>query len=208
MIRPPCMPVWPWRFTISSSGKSFTQDDRRGAASTVVVRPATVWLMWTPPASFSPAPPGRSDSVRCSGIHSSNSGSLTVACGFVKRSPPPLPVALAAVTCRYVWAVAADWPVAQSGRRLAAILSAALRATQKDSNNIFMTVYLDNAATSFPKPEAVYLACDRALRQIGGNPGRGGHRMALEASRLVFQAREVVAALFGITDTARIVFYR
>lgn len=69
-----------------------------------------------------------------------------------------------------------------------------------------MAIYLDNAATSFPKPESVYRAVDRAFREVGGNPGRGGHRMAIEAGRLVFDAREAAADFFGIGDSARIVF--
>lgn len=69
-----------------------------------------------------------------------------------------------------------------------------------------MPVYLDNAATSFPKPEAVYAAADRALRETGANPGRGGHQPALAASRLIFETREAVAGLFGIADAARVAF--
>lgn len=66
-------------------------------------------------------------------------------------------------------------------------------------------VYLDNAATSHPKPEEVYRATDEALR-AGGNPGRGGHRLALAAGRRVFQARDHVAALLGVSDPARVIF--
>lgn len=69
-----------------------------------------------------------------------------------------------------------------------------------------MAIYLDNAATSYPKPESVYRAMDAALRELGGNPGRGGHRMAVDAARLVFETRETVAGLFGITDSSRLVF--
>ncbi|OHB29451.1 MAG: cysteine desulfurase [Desulfuromonadaceae bacterium GWC2_58_13] len=69
-----------------------------------------------------------------------------------------------------------------------------------------MTIYLDNAATTFPKPESVYRAVDRTLRSVGANPGRGGHLMGLEASRLIFEAREVLAGFFGIRDSARIAF--
>lgn len=69
-----------------------------------------------------------------------------------------------------------------------------------------MTSYLDNAATSFPKPEAVYRAMDKTQRFVGANPGRGGHRLALEASRVVLAAREVLAEFFGINDAARIAF--
>ena len=68
-----------------------------------------------------------------------------------------------------------------------------------------MTIYLDNAATSFPKPEAVYRAVDQAQRQAA-NPGRGGHSRSLAASRVVFDAREAVAGFFGIEDAGRVVF--
>jgi len=67
-------------------------------------------------------------------------------------------------------------------------------------------IYLDNAATSFPKPEAVYRTVDHVLRDIGGNAGRGGHRLALEAARVIFEARERLAELIGADDSARIVF--
>ena len=67
-------------------------------------------------------------------------------------------------------------------------------------------IYLDNAATSFPKPETVYQSVDNILRNVGGNPGRASHRMALEASRLVFHAREALAKAIGCADSSRIVF--
>ncbi|MGE5675535.1 MAG: aminotransferase class V-fold PLP-dependent enzyme [Mycobacterium leprae] len=66
-------------------------------------------------------------------------------------------------------------------------------------------IYLDNGATSHPKPETVYTAADQALR-AGGNPGRGGHRLALAAGRRVLAAREAVAQLFGLEDSARVLF--
>lgn len=69
-----------------------------------------------------------------------------------------------------------------------------------------MSIYLDNAATTFPKPEQVYRAIDNALREIGVGPGRGSYRRGVEASRLLFEAREGIAALFGITDSARVIF--
>lgn len=69
-----------------------------------------------------------------------------------------------------------------------------------------MAIYLDNAATSFPKPEAVYRSIDEAFRHFGGNPGRGGHQLALDAGRIVFTAREAVAGFFGIADSSRVVF--
>jgi cysteine desulfurase family protein len=69
-----------------------------------------------------------------------------------------------------------------------------------------MSIYLDNAATSFPKPEPVYQAVLQAMRQVGASPGRGGHRRSLEASRIMFQAREALARLFSIADSSRIIF--
>ncbi|MBQ4064529.1 MAG: aminotransferase class V-fold PLP-dependent enzyme, partial [Clostridia bacterium] len=58
-------------------------------------------------------------------------------------------------------------------------------------------IYLDNAATTFPKPEAVYRAAVRCMRECGGNPGRSGHRLSREAASAVYDCREAVAALFG-----------
>lgn len=69
-----------------------------------------------------------------------------------------------------------------------------------------MSIYLDNAATTFPKPEAVYLAQDKVFRESCANPGRGGHRMALDAARIVLDARETVADFFQIYDPAQVVF--
>jgi cysteine desulfurase/selenocysteine lyase len=67
-------------------------------------------------------------------------------------------------------------------------------------------VYLDNAATSFPKPEATLEAMMRYQREIGGSPGRSGHRLSIEAGRLVHETREVLARLFNVDDPLRIVF--
>jgi len=69
-----------------------------------------------------------------------------------------------------------------------------------------MSIYLDNAATSFPKPEQVYQAVNHALREVGASPGRGGHRRSLEAGRIMFLAREALARLFSIPDSSRIIF--
>lgn len=69
-----------------------------------------------------------------------------------------------------------------------------------------MGIYLDNAATSFPKPESVYQAIEHTLRYIGGSPGRGSHKKALEASRLVFNTREKMAQLLNVPDSSRIIF--
>jgi cysteine desulfurase family protein len=67
-------------------------------------------------------------------------------------------------------------------------------------------VYLDNAATTFPKPAAVYERVEQVLRDVGGNPGRGSHRMAIEAARVVFGAREALASLINAADSSRVAF--
>ncbi len=67
-------------------------------------------------------------------------------------------------------------------------------------------LYFDNAATSWPKPEATPAAMDRYLREIGGSPGRSAHRLSLEAGRIVLEAREAVAQILGADDPFRIVF--
>ena len=58
-------------------------------------------------------------------------------------------------------------------------------------------IYLDNAATSFPKPEPVYLALDRFARKSLANPGRAGHRMAVAAERMLDETRHRLNQLFG-----------
>jgi len=69
-----------------------------------------------------------------------------------------------------------------------------------------MRIYLDNAATSWPKPEAVYAAVDRYQRQIGAAVGRGAYADAVEAQRLVSEARRGCADLLAVNDPDRIVF--
>jgi cysteine desulfurase family protein len=69
-----------------------------------------------------------------------------------------------------------------------------------------MRIYLDNAATSWPKPEAVYAAVDRYQREVGASAGRGGYRDAVEAQRIVDAARRNCAALLGAGDPRQIIF--
>lgn len=71
---------------------------------------------------------------------------------------------------------------------------------------VLRDTYLDNAATTYPKPEAVYRAMDHFAREVGGSPGRSGHHRSLEAGREVLRARDAVAGLFGIADPSRIIF--
>lgn len=69
-----------------------------------------------------------------------------------------------------------------------------------------MTIYLDNAATSFPKPEAVYAALDAFARQSLANPGRAGHRMALAAERALDDARHALNQFCNGKEPERWVF--
>jgi cysteine desulfurase/selenocysteine lyase len=66
-------------------------------------------------------------------------------------------------------------------------------------------IYLDNAATSFPKPPAVAEAMSEFLARRAGNPGRSGHALAVAAQRVVSDTRRMLASLLGAPDPARIV---
>jgi cysteine desulfurase family protein len=68
------------------------------------------------------------------------------------------------------------------------------------------TIYLDHAATSWPKPPEVLDAVAEALTDSGGNPGRAAHRLALAAGRLVHAARRDLAALLGVRDARNLLF--
>ena len=67
-------------------------------------------------------------------------------------------------------------------------------------------IYLDNAATSWPKPESVYRTMDDFLRTKGGNPGRGSNSMALAAREMVEETRRLVARLINAPETNRVIF--
>lgn len=67
-------------------------------------------------------------------------------------------------------------------------------------------IYLDNAATSWPKPAGVAEAVVRAIKELGANPGRAGHQMALEAGRGIYRTRVLLAKLFNIKNPLRIAF--
>ncbi len=69
-----------------------------------------------------------------------------------------------------------------------------------------MSIYLDNSATSWPKPDSVIAAMNRFNEQIGSNPGRSGHHLSVEAGRILYNTREILARLFGVPDPLRIVF--
>lgn len=67
-------------------------------------------------------------------------------------------------------------------------------------------IYLDNAATTWPKPECVYKAVDECMRRCGGSPGRSGHGMARTANQILYDAREEVAGLLGADNPGTIIF--
>lgn len=68
------------------------------------------------------------------------------------------------------------------------------------------TIYLDNAATSWPKPTGVIEAMERCMREASANPGRGSHEMALKASRVLFEGRKTLAKLFRVKNPNDIAF--
>ena len=72
--------------------------------------------------------------------------------------------------------------------------------------SLHMGIYLDNAATSYPKPDCVLEAMEEYFRHIGANSGRSAHRRTREASRLVFETRERIASLIGARDSSRVIF--
>ncbi len=67
-------------------------------------------------------------------------------------------------------------------------------------------IYLDNAATSWPKPESVYAAVDHYQRQVGAAAGRSPYREAVEVTRQIEQVRALCARLLGVRQPAQIVF--
>jgi cysteine desulfurase family protein len=67
-------------------------------------------------------------------------------------------------------------------------------------------IYLDNAATSFPKPPEVAVSMTAFMNTICASPGRSGHRLSVEAARAVYDAREKAAGLFGAPDPLRVIF--
>ncbi|MCK5539853.1 MAG: aminotransferase class V-fold PLP-dependent enzyme [Deltaproteobacteria bacterium] len=67
-------------------------------------------------------------------------------------------------------------------------------------------IYLDNAATSFPKPKTVSAAMLDYLENIGAGPGRSGHQLAAAAGRILFQTRKALIRLFRLNDPGRIIF--
>jgi len=67
-------------------------------------------------------------------------------------------------------------------------------------------IYLDNAATSFPKPEEVYVFMDRFYRKFGVNPGRSGYDLCMEAGEVVEATRKMLTRFFNGRDPNRLCF--
>jgi cysteine desulfurase family protein len=66
-------------------------------------------------------------------------------------------------------------------------------------------IYFDNGATTFPKPRSVVNAVNYAITQIGANPGRGGHKMAMKASEVLYDCRKNAAELFDIDNPENVI---
>lgn len=67
-------------------------------------------------------------------------------------------------------------------------------------------IYLDNAATSYPKPRGMVAAMEECILKYCGNPGRSGHSMSMRTGEEVYHARRKIARLFNIEQAERLVF--
>ncbi len=67
-------------------------------------------------------------------------------------------------------------------------------------------IYLDNAATSFPKPQSVIKETYDCIKKWCGNPGRSSHALSMKTSEKIYETREAVAELLGISCAERVVF--
>ncbi len=67
-------------------------------------------------------------------------------------------------------------------------------------------IYLDSAATSFPKPEGMYGAMEECLKYYCGNPGRSGHTFSIKTGEMVYETRKNLAEFFHIKNPERVIF--
>lgn len=67
-------------------------------------------------------------------------------------------------------------------------------------------IYLDNGATSFPKPKGMLAEMNRCISTYCGNPGRSGHAMSMKTAEKVYESRSALGKLFNIKDCSRIIF--
>lgn len=69
-----------------------------------------------------------------------------------------------------------------------------------------MKIYLDNAATSFPKPESVHNAIVNYMVNVGGNPGRGASTSSLKGNKVVYNCRNALCNFFNFNDPKNVIF--
>ena len=69
-----------------------------------------------------------------------------------------------------------------------------------------VNIYLDNSATSWPKPPTVIEAITRYMTDFGASPGRSGHHFSVKAAKEVFETRELVSSLFNVPSSDRVIF--
>ena len=67
-------------------------------------------------------------------------------------------------------------------------------------------IYLDNGATSYPKPKGMVAAMEECILKYCGNPGRSGHFMSMKTGEEVYHARRKIAELFNIEQAERLIF--
>ena len=67
-------------------------------------------------------------------------------------------------------------------------------------------IYLDNAATTYPKPQKVYDSMMDCMKNYCANPGRSGHKLAMKSAREIYDTRENIAKLFNIENPMNIIF--
>lgn len=67
-------------------------------------------------------------------------------------------------------------------------------------------IYLDNSATTYPKPPSVYQAVNNAMKMYGFNPGRGGYRRSILASQKVYETRGIVKRFFNAPAEENVIF--
>src|SRR5690606_20509848 len=90
---------------------------------------------------------------------------------------------------------------ARAFRRWSAAVDASAMSQQERTR-----IYLDHAATGWPKPERVYVAMDRFARSTGASAGRGGYRSAAVADEVIASCRRRLARLIGAPEAQRIAF--
>ena len=67
-------------------------------------------------------------------------------------------------------------------------------------------IYLDNSATTFPKPRVVINSVNNSFMKYGANPGRGGHQLAIRSSQIMFDSRNTLMRFFNAPDENSIIF--